>query len=171
MRLITVWRRRCERGKALVGKVERIMDEYYKLNDGEVDQILHDIADDVLKSEKFYDEAKVDNWIEQIINRCLVELKKMEKPHKFIVTCKINQSDGSALFTHTSNFMDQEKDQIIYIKWKNPVMHCIITVLALWVYWMPAPSLFFEYLFIGGFVFFLLFNEKSVVKSQFTNER
>lgn len=110
------------------------MDEYYKLDDGEVTEMLKGIAEEVLNTEKFYLEEKVDNWIEQIIDRCLIELKKMEKPHKFIVTCKINQRDGSGFFTHTSSFMDQEKDKIIYVHWSSNAMHCVITLLALWVY-------------------------------------
>lgn len=110
------------------------MDEYYKLDEKEVSQILREVADDVLQAEKFYSDEKVDNWIEEIISRCLKELRKLEKPHKFIVTCKINQRDGAEFYTHTSSFMDQEKDILSCVHWSNAAMHCVITLLALWVY-------------------------------------
>jgi hypothetical protein len=110
------------------------MDEYKQLDVDEVNQILRTVADDVLRSEKFFIEEKVDNWIEKIIIKSLEELKKMEKPHKFIVTCKINQRNGAEFYTHTSNFMDQEKDVLSSVHWSNDAMHCIITLLALWVY-------------------------------------
>ncbi len=44
-----------------------------------------------------YKEEKVTEWSRQIIDNCLKDLMKLNKPFKYVVTCIIQQNNGSGL--------------------------------------------------------------------------
>ena len=46
-----------------------------------------------------YKEEKVNDWSRQIIDNCLKDLMKLNKPFKYLVTCIIQQNNGSGLQT------------------------------------------------------------------------
>ena len=67
----------------------------------EVQKIAKDAVELVFKSEKDqntpYNKDKLNQYCQQIIEACIKELAKLNKPFKYAVTCIIMQNNGSGL--------------------------------------------------------------------------
>eukprot|EP00392_Amoebophrya_sp_AT5.2_P004580 g4588.t1 len=57
-----------------------------------------------------YNKEKVNAWCGQIVDACLKELAKLNKPFKYVVTCVIMQKNGSPLHTAATAFWDTKTD-------------------------------------------------------------
>lgn len=75
-----------------------------------------------------YNSKKVNEWTNGIVTHCLKELQSLSRPFKYIVTCIIMQNNDAGLVTSTSTFWDVKKDGYCKMPWRNPTMHCVVTV-------------------------------------------
>ncbi|XP_072307120.1 dynein light chain Tctex-type 1-like [Eucyclogobius newberryi] len=78
-----------------------------------------------------YNKDLVNKWTSVILERCLSDLCKLGKQHKYIVTCAVTQKTGAGLHAANSCFWDTALDGSCTVKWENRTMYCIISVFAL----------------------------------------
>lgn len=107
------------------------MDESELLEVDETNQIIREAINEILLKENKFDREKLPLWSDSIVQLCLDELSKLNKPYKFIVTCSINQRDGAGMSSHSSCFLNTDNDNIATVRWDNDVMHCIVSVYSL----------------------------------------
>merc|ERR1712006_42811 len=77
-----------------------------------------------------YSKDKVSGWTAQIIDDCLKELAKQQKPFKYVVTCVIMQKNGSPMHTAATAYWDTKTDGLCCMQVGNDTMDCIATVYA-----------------------------------------
>eukprot|EP00929_Paragymnodinium_shiwhaense_P009296 TRINITY_DN11341_c0_g1_i1.p1 TRINITY_DN11341_c0_g1~~TRINITY_DN11341_c0_g1_i1.p1 ORF type:complete len:111 (-),score=37.16 TRINITY_DN11341_c0_g1_i1:196-528(-) len=77
-----------------------------------------------------YSKDRVNGWCAQIIDECLKELAKLNKPFKYVVTCVIMQKSGTPLHTGLGLFWDTKTDGVICVQTGMDTMDCITTVFA-----------------------------------------
>lgn len=77
-----------------------------------------------------FTKEKVNAWCGQIIDSCLKELAKVNKPFKYVVTCIIMQKNGSPLHTAATAFWDTKTDGLCCMQVGNETMDCIVTIYA-----------------------------------------
>ncbi|VEL23260.1 unnamed protein product, partial [Protopolystoma xenopodis] len=78
-----------------------------------------------------YSHNKVQHWTSTIIEQCLSQLTKLNKPFKYIVTCIIMQKNGAGLHTASSCYWDNSTDGSCTVKWENKSMYFIVSVFGL----------------------------------------
>uniref|UniRef100_A0A5K3F946 DYLT1 protein n=2 Tax=Mesocestoides corti TaxID=53468 RepID=A0A5K3F946_MESCO len=78
-----------------------------------------------------FDSSKISSWASGIIDQCLIQLAKLNRPFKYIVTCVIMQKNGSGLHTASSCYWDVATDGSCTVKWENTSMYCIVTCFGL----------------------------------------
>ncbi|CEL98538.1 unnamed protein product [Vitrella brassicaformis CCMP3155] len=78
-----------------------------------------------------YTREKVNQWCQQIIDSCLKELSKLDKPFKYCVTCIIMQKNGAPLHTAATAFWDTKTDGLCCMQVGNDTMDCIVTIYAM----------------------------------------
>ncbi|VDN19190.1 unnamed protein product, partial [Dibothriocephalus latus] len=54
--------------------------------------------------------SKIEQWTSGIIDQCLIQLAKLNRPFKYIVTCVIMQKNGTSLHTASSCYWDLNTD-------------------------------------------------------------
>ncbi|GET86968.1 outer arm dynein-like protein [Leishmania tarentolae] len=72
--------------------------------------------------------AKVDGWVEDIVNSILAELAELKKPYKYIVTCVFMQRTGAPLSVGFISLWDNTKDGMVHVPFENDSFHCLVTV-------------------------------------------
>uniref|UniRef100_A0A6U6TFC7 Dynein light chain n=1 Tax=Alexandrium andersonii TaxID=327968 RepID=A0A6U6TFC7_9DINO len=77
-----------------------------------------------------YSKDRVNFWCSTVIDDCLKELAKLNKPFKYIVTCIIMQKNGSALHTGLALYWDTKTDGSSCVQVGLDTMDCITTVYA-----------------------------------------
>mmetsp|Transcript_90759 Transcript_90759/g.270919 ORF Transcript_90759/g.270919 Transcript_90759/m.270919 type:complete len:111 (+) Transcript_90759:121-453(+) len=77
-----------------------------------------------------YSKDRVNTWCSTIIDDCLKELAKLNKPFKYVVTCIIQQKNGSALHTGLALYWDTKTDGVSCVQVGLDTMDCITTVYA-----------------------------------------
>eukprot|EP00440_Ansanella_granifera_P020226 gb/GFBE01021972.1/.p1 GENE.gb/GFBE01021972.1/~~gb/GFBE01021972.1/.p1 ORF type:complete len:114 (+),score=26.74 gb/GFBE01021972.1/:1-342(+) len=77
-----------------------------------------------------YNKERVSVWTGQIIDECLKELAKLNKPFKYVVTCIIMQKNGAPMHTALALHWDTKTDGNSSIQVGNDTMDCITTVYA-----------------------------------------
>mmetsp|Transcript_91910 Transcript_91910/g.163631 ORF Transcript_91910/g.163631 Transcript_91910/m.163631 type:complete len:111 (+) Transcript_91910:62-394(+) len=77
-----------------------------------------------------YQKDRVSAWSSQIIDECLKELTKVNKPFKYVVTCIIMQKNGSPMHTGLALHWDTKTDGTSCVQVGNDTMDCIATVFA-----------------------------------------
>ena len=82
-------------------------------------------------SEQTYEQEKLGQWSQQVIDNTLKGLAGMGKPFKYAVSCILLQKNGAPLHTAAGAFWDTKKDGICKVPWENSTMHCIVTVFGL----------------------------------------
>uniref|UniRef100_A0A8B9GW45 Dynein, light chain, Tctex-type 1 n=1 Tax=Astyanax mexicanus TaxID=7994 RepID=A0A8B9GW45_ASTMX len=60
--------------------------------------------------ENSYQQSRVKQWTNNVVEQCLSQLNKLGKPFKYIVTCIIMQKNGAGLQTACSCFWDNTTD-------------------------------------------------------------
>lgn len=78
-----------------------------------------------------YQHNKVNQWTSNVVEGCLGNLTKLQKPYKYIVTCTIMQKNGAGLHTASSCFWDNVTDGSCTVRWENKTMYCIVSVFGL----------------------------------------
>ena len=66
-----------------------------------------------------------------LIDGCVREFQKLNRPYKFAVTCIVMQKTGAGCVTAAAAFWDNEKDRLKSIKWENEQVTVIVTVFAM----------------------------------------
>ena len=74
-------------------------DDDQDFNSEEVQKIAKAAVEVVVKQDQniAYQKDKVNHWCQQIIEACIKDLAKLQKPFKYAVTCIIMQNNGSGL--------------------------------------------------------------------------
>ena len=83
-----------------------------------------------------YDSAKLDGVCNQCCERCLVELRQLEKKFKYAVSCVTMQKNGAGMHTAAACFWDVVTDGYCRVSYENDDIHVIVTVFGMAV----APS-------------------------------
>ena len=78
-----------------------------------------------------YTDSRVSYWTNAIIEACLVQLTKLQKPFKYIVTCIIYQKNGAGLQVSSSCYWDPTLDGSTTYKIENKTMYIIVSVFGL----------------------------------------
>ncbi|XP_026497601.1 dynein light chain Tctex-type [Vanessa tameamea] len=78
-----------------------------------------------------YQHNKVNQWTSAVVESCLCQLTKLQKPYKYVVTCTIMQKNGAGLHTASSCFWDNNTDGSCTVRWENKTMYCIVSVFGL----------------------------------------
>ncbi|XP_028253624.1 dynein light chain Tctex-type 1 [Parambassis ranga] len=78
-----------------------------------------------------YQQRRVNQWTTNVVEQCLSQLNKLEKPFKYIVNCVIMQKNGAGLHVTSSCFWDNTTDRSCAVNWENQSMHCIVCVFGL----------------------------------------
>ena len=58
---------------------------------------MQNVIKGIINPDTVYQREKVNQWTQQIIENCIKELAKLNKPTKYIVTCIIQQNNGAGL--------------------------------------------------------------------------
>ena len=77
-----------------------------------------------------YNKDKVYKWSETIIEECLKELCKLNKPFKYVVTCIIMEKNGSKLHKGFALYWATQTDGVTSVQCYMDTMDCIATVFA-----------------------------------------
>lgn len=78
-----------------------------------------------------YQHNKVSQWTSNVVEMCLNQLTKLNRPFKYIVTAVIMQKNGAGLHTASSCFWDNGTDGSCTLRWENKTMYCIVSVFGL----------------------------------------
>lgn len=78
-----------------------------------------------------YQHNKVNQWSSSIMDNCLQQLVKLQKPFKYIVTCVVVQKNGAGVHTASSCFWDNTTDGSCTVRWENKTMYCIVSVFGM----------------------------------------
>jgi dynein light chain Tctex-type 1 len=78
-----------------------------------------------------YSQQKVNQWTSSVVEQCLSQLVKLNKPFKYVVNCVIMQKTGAGLHTSSSCFWDNTTDGSCTVRWENKTMYCIVSVFGL----------------------------------------
>ena len=78
-----------------------------------------------------YQHNKVNQWTSNVVEHCLNQLTKLNRPFKYIVNAVILQKNGAGLHTASSCFWDNSTDGSCTLKWENKTMYCIVSVFGL----------------------------------------
>ena len=60
-----------------------------EFNSTQIQQLVGNVIATIFNSETVYDRNKISQWTQVIIENCIKELAKLNKPMKYIVTCVI----------------------------------------------------------------------------------
>mmetsp|Transcript_65721 Transcript_65721/g.148302 ORF Transcript_65721/g.148302 Transcript_65721/m.148302 type:complete len:120 (+) Transcript_65721:68-427(+) len=100
-------------------------DDQFQAED--VDTIVKNAIANTL-TDMMYNQEKVNQWMNTIVDLCLKELQSLNRPFKYIVTCIIMQKNGAGLNTAAAAYWDTSKDGKATVNWSNKTMHAIVTV-------------------------------------------
>ena len=78
-----------------------------------------------------YDRTKISQWTTQIIETCIKELAKLNKPMKYVVTCVIQQNNGAGLQSAATCTWDLKNDGLISVKVDINALNLFCTVYAI----------------------------------------
>ncbi|XP_049609720.1 dynein light chain Tctex-type 3 [Syngnathus scovelli] len=108
------------------------MDEYHNegsFNSEEADNIVKECIETVVGGDD-YNQNLVNKWTSAIVERCLIQLVKLGKQYKFIVTCSLMQKTGAGLHTANSCYWDTTTDGSSTVRWESRTMYCVVSVFA-----------------------------------------
>ncbi|KAF4751224.1 hypothetical protein FOZ62_024763 [Perkinsus olseni] len=87
-------------------------DEYVSEN---VQEIVKHAMNQTLQN-AVYSKEKVNHWCNQLLDSCLKELAKLNKPFKYVVTCVIMQKNGAPLSTAATCWWDLKTDGLTCVQ-------------------------------------------------------
>uniref|UniRef100_M3ZW26 Dynein light chain Tctex-type 3 n=2 Tax=Xiphophorus TaxID=8082 RepID=M3ZW26_XIPMA len=98
-------------------------------NSEEAENVVKEGIESVLGGDD-YSQTHVNKWTAAIVERCLTQLVKINKPYKYIVTCSVMQKTGAGLHTANSCYWDTSMDGSCTVRWENRTMYCVVSVFA-----------------------------------------
>eukprot|EP00347_Sterkiella_histriomuscorum_P001171 403373054 len=108
------------------------MDDDMDFNSEQVQKIAQQAVELVVGSDNIvYQKDKVNQWCQQIIETCIKDLAKLQKPFKYAVTCIITQNNGSGLQTAATAYWETKKDGLISVQLGSATFYCIVTIFAM----------------------------------------
>ncbi|CAG5082806.1 Oidioi.mRNA.OKI2018_I69.PAR.g10212.t1.cds [Oikopleura dioica] len=96
----------------------------------EVNSVIKESIENVVGSSQ-YESVKIDMWMNSIIEQCIENLTKLDKPYKYVATAVIMQKTGAGLQTSSSCYWDSTTDGSCTVRWENKTMYCIVSVFGL----------------------------------------
>ena len=96
----------------------------------ELGTIAKTIMQSVLTEDLYFQPDKVNGWCQQIMDQCLKEYQKMNKPFKYIVTCYIMQKCGAGYQTASTCYWDVKTDGLMSVTAEFPNLNCLVTIYA-----------------------------------------
>ena len=99
----------------------------------EVQKIATGAVEIVVKGDQniAYHKYKVNQCFQQIIEACIKDLAKLQKPFKYAVTCIIMQNNGSGLQSAATAHWETKKDGLISVQLGGDTFFCIVTIFAM----------------------------------------
>ncbi|CDW77188.1 UNKNOWN [Stylonychia lemnae] len=108
------------------------MDDDMDFNSEQVQKVAQQAVELVVGSDNIvYQKDKVNQWCQQIIETCIKDLAKLQKPFKYAVTCIITQNNGSGLQTAATAYWETKKDGLISVQLGSATFYCIVTIFAM----------------------------------------
>ena len=108
------------------------LDDDMDFNSEQVQKIAQQAVELVVGSDNIvYQKDKVNQWCQQIIETCIKDLAKLQKPFKYAVTCIITQNNGSGLQTAATAYWETKKDGLISVQLGSATFYCIVTIFAM----------------------------------------
>ena len=109
------------------------MDDDQDFNSEEVQKIAKSAIEVVIKSDQniAYQKDKVNQWCQQIIETCIKDLAKLQKPFKYAVTCIIMQNNGCGLQSAATAYWETKKDGLISVQLGGDTFFSIVTIFAM----------------------------------------
>ena len=101
-----------------------------EFNSAQIQTLVGSVIAAIFNSETVYDRAKISQWTQQIIENCIKELVKLNKPMKYIVTCVIQQNNGAGMQSAATCTWDIKNDGLISIKTDINAVNLFCTVYA-----------------------------------------
>jgi dynein light chain Tctex-type 1 len=96
----------------------------------EVKSVIKEGIESVLSGTSYH-HNKVNQWTSNVVEQCLGQLTKLNKPFKYIVSCVIMQKNGAGLHTAASCYWDNTTDGSCTLRWENKTLYCIVSVFGL----------------------------------------
>merc|ERR1712243_994 len=96
----------------------------------EVNQVIKDSIESVIGGSQ-YESKKIDTWMNSVIESCIENLNKLDKPYKYVATVVFMQRTGAGLQTSSSCYWDNTTDGSCTVRWENKTMYCIVSVFGL----------------------------------------
>ena len=106
-------------------------EEDNEFNSQQIQQLVGNVIAGIFSAETVYDRNKVSQWTQQIIENCIKELAKLNKPMKYVVTCVIQQNNGAGMQSAASAYWDTKQDGLISIKTDINAVNLFCTVYAI----------------------------------------
>ena len=109
------------------------MDDDQDFSSEQVQKIAKAAVEVVVKQDQniAYQKDKVNQWCQQIIEACIKDLAKLQKPFKYAVTCIIMQNNGSGLQSAATAYWETKKDGLISVQLGGDTFFCIVTIFAM----------------------------------------
>merc|ERR1711917_16345 len=96
----------------------------------EVNQVVKDAIETVIGGSQ-YESKKIDAWMNSVIELCIENLTRLDKPYKYVATAIIMQKSGAGLQSASSCYWDNQTDGSCTVRWENKTMYCIVSVFGL----------------------------------------
>ena len=108
-------------------------DDDMDFNSEEVTKIAQSAVEMIIKGDQNleYQKDKVNQWCQQIIETCIKDLAKLQKPFKYAVTCIIMENNGSGLQTAATAYWETKKDGLIAVQLGSEKFSCIVNIFAM----------------------------------------
>lgn len=101
----------------------------------EVKQMVLDTIEKTMSGETKFEEERVKRLSESLTQQVLLELAKLKKPFKYLVTSTINQRNGAALCSVSKCFFNTDTDNVKNFRWENDDVVCVVSIFILSIYW------------------------------------
>jgi len=102
-----------------------------EFNSAQLEQLVGQAIAGIFNADTIYDRHKVSQWTQQIIENCIKELAKLNKPMKYVVTCIIQQNNGAGMQSAATCTWDIKNDGLSSIKTDINAVNLICTVYAI----------------------------------------
>ncbi|CAG9329982.1 unnamed protein product [Blepharisma stoltei] len=99
----------------------------------ELGTIAKNAMENVITQDLYFQPERVNSWCQQVMDQCLKEFNKMNKPFKYIVTCFIMQRTGAGFQSGSTCFWDTKTDGLISVTGEFANLNCLVTIYAVHV--------------------------------------
>mmetsp|Transcript_5878 Transcript_5878/g.8722 ORF Transcript_5878/g.8722 Transcript_5878/m.8722 type:complete len:112 (-) Transcript_5878:32-367(-) len=91
------------------------------------------VMEGVITPDLYFQPENVNSKCQQIIDQCLKEFHKLNKPFKYIVTCFIMQRTGAGYQSASTCYWDTKTDGLISVTGEFLYLNCLVTIYAVHV--------------------------------------